>query len=53
MAIETGSDVQSVDYAALRKRSLDASDQILDPRPPPAAAPKPWTGIVIDDRRRP
>jgi len=46
MAIESGGDAQAVDYAALRKRLLDAG-QILESSPS-AGAPK-LEGIVIDD----
>jgi hypothetical protein len=46
MAIDGDTDVQSVDYTALRKRLLDAG-QILEP--PRAAAAAKLEGIVIDD----
>ena len=46
MAIDADTDVRAVDYAALRKRLLDAG-QILES--PPAAAAAKLEGIVIDD----
>jgi hypothetical protein len=47
MAIDANTDVQAVDYPALRKRLL-AAGQILESAPAAAAAPK-LAGIVIDD----
>jgi hypothetical protein len=52
MAIDGNTDVQSVDYGALRKRLLEAG-QILDPLPGAKVAPAmpKLEGIVVDDEQ--